>query len=226
VNEPSHESARDPAPATDPVRSTLLWKIGKIICRIVMSRYFDLKVYGAHHVPATGGVLFASSHQSYLDPIAVAVKLKRPMSYLAKSELFENPLFSWLIRNLNAIPVRQGEGDVGAVKETIRRLQEGHMLSLFPEGTRTPNGEIHPLQSGIGLVIRRAEVPVVPVVIDGSFQAWPRHELLPHGHAIRVMYGPPLDLKGLKATAAVAKIESTLRQMLSDLRANDVSRYK
>ncbi len=123
------------------------------------------------------------------------------MSYLARASLFRNRFFSRLITNLNAFPIRRGEGDVGAVKEIIRRLQEGHMLALFPEGTRTLTGEIKSLEPGVALVIRRAtDVAIVPAVLDGSFQAWPKGRKLPHAHPIHVMYGPPLQLEGLRAT--------------------------
>jgi len=199
-------------------RQTLVYRIGRIMCRMWVDRAFDLKVYNANYVPRRGGVLIVSNHQSYLDPVLLAVKLHRPLSYMAKSELFENPFLAWLIRNLNAYPVRQGEGDVGAVKETIRRLQEGHALNLYPEGTRSPDGTLQPLLPGVGLIVRRAGVPVVPAVIAGSFEAWPKDSMLWLQRPVQVMYGPPMDLKGLKAGEIVQKIEVTLRRMFDELR--------
>src|SRR4051812_8155939 len=158
------------------MKPTPIWNFGRMVCRPFCSAMFDLKVYGKEHVPKSGGVLIVSNHQSYLDPVLLGVQIERPMSYLAKSELFF-PGFGPLIRALNAFPVRQGEGDVGAMKETIRRLQEGHMLNIFPEGTRTLTGEIDAIQPGVALVIRRAHVPVIPAVIDGSFKAWPKGQM-------------------------------------------------
>jgi len=156
---------------------------------------FDLKAYGARHVPATGGVLLLSNHQSYLDPVLVGVHLPRPLSYMSKSELFEvNPAFTWLIRSLGAFPVRQGGSAAGAVKLAINRLKGGHALNIFPEGSRTETGEIGPIEGGAALVIRGAKVPVVPVAIHGSFEAWPRGQKLPSPHPIRLLYGEPMDL--------------------------------
>lgn len=204
------------------MKEPLLYTIGRVPCRIYTTLFHDLKVYGAENVPATGGVLIAANHQSYLDPAIIGTGLKnRPLSYLAKSELFENPYFGWLIRNLNAFPVRQGEGDIGAVKETIRRLQEGHALNLFPEGSRTRNGELQPLHSGIGLIVRRAGVPVVPAVIDGSFQAFPRHAKLPRPYPIRMAFGEPMHLSELKSAEIVRRIGETLTTMFDDLRAKE-----
>ena len=207
-------------------RKSLLWQIGQGICRLVTTRYYELKVHGTRHIPPTGGVLVVSNHQSYLDPILLAVQLRRPMSYMARATLFRNRFFGWLITNLNALPVRRGEGDVGAVREVIRRLQEGHMLALFPEGTRSITGELKSLEPGVALVVRKAGVTVVPAVIDGSFQAWPKGSKLPHAYPIQVLYGPPLKVDGLRGNEIVPLIESTLRQMIADLRAGNIAKYK
>jgi 1-acyl-sn-glycerol-3-phosphate acyltransferase len=180
---------------------------------------FELQIFGMENVPPTGGVLLVSNHQSYLDPVLLAVWLKRPMSYLAKSELFRNPAFAWLIRALNAFPLRQGKGDKGAIEETIRRLQQGHLLAVFPEGTRSEDGELQPIQRGVALVVRRANVPIIPVVLDGSFQAWPKGSKMFHTYPIAVMYGPALKIEGLKGEEIVALIDSTFHRMFDELRA-------
>jgi 1-acyl-sn-glycerol-3-phosphate acyltransferase len=206
---------RDPANGSSP------WKAAQALCRILTTLMFDLKAYGVENVPPRGGVLLVSNHQSYLDPVLLGVPIKRPMSYLAKSELFENKYFGGLIRGLNAFPVRQGAGDVGAVKETIKRLAQGHLLNIFPEGTRTEDGQIGKIEPGAALVVRRANVPVVPVVIDGSFEAWPRNKRLFHAHPIRVMYGRPMDVSNLKAAEITKLIDRTLRSMFVELRAKD-----
>jgi 1-acyl-sn-glycerol-3-phosphate acyltransferase len=200
-------------------RRSWLWKSFQVISRIGTTLLFDLKVYGSQNIPKTGGVLLLANHQSYLDPVLLGVKLDRPISYMAKSELFEGgAFFKWLITSLHAFPVRQGRGDVGAIKESINRLHEGHVLNIYPEGSRTLDGEIGPIQSGVALVVRRADVPIVPVVIDGSFQAWRKGSKMFRKHPIRVMFGPPLKIEGLKSQELVALIDRTLRDMLAELR--------
>jgi 1-acyl-sn-glycerol-3-phosphate acyltransferase len=198
---------------------SLVWRYLQIIARVGTTLMFDLKTYGRENVPKDGGVLLVANHQSYLDPVLVAVHLSRPVSFLAKSELFENPYFGWFIRKLHAFPVRQGDGDIGAVKEVIRRLEEGNALNIYPEGSRTKTGEIAPLERGVALVIRKAGVPVVPVAIHGSFAAWPKNKKLFHPHPIRVKYGPPMNLGKKKGDEIVRELEGTLRNMLSELRA-------
>lgn len=196
-----------------------LWKLLRAVAQIATTLLFDLKVYGLEHIPRSGGAIIASNHQSYLDPVLIGVRLPRPLSYMAKSELFRNPFFARLICSLHAFPVRQGAGDVGAVKESIRRVQEGHLLNIFPEGTRTEDGKLQPILPGVALVVRRAGVPVVPAVIDGAFDAWPPQRRLPRPRRwpIIVEYGPPMDFSGLKGDAISARIDETFRRMLRDV---------
>lgn len=195
-----------------------VYSVCQQICRLVGTVGFGLKVYNKHLLPERGGCLVVANHQSVLDPPFIACQFRRQFSFLAKSELFDNKYFGGLIRRLNAFPVRQGKGDVGAVRETIKRLQEGHVLILFPEGSRSFDGELQPLQTGVGLVIRRAGVPVVPAVIDGTFEALPRGRKFPRPTPVRVLYGPALDLDGLKADEIVKLIDRTFREMFAELR--------
>jgi len=201
------------------MKRSFLWRTLQAVARIFTSLMFDLKVYGIENVPQTGPALLLANHQSYLDPILVAVRLRRPVSFFAKSELFENPYFGWLIRSLHAFPVRLGAGDIGAVRELIQRLEEGHVMNVYPEGTRSDDGQIGEIQRGIALVLRKAHVPVIPVVIDGSFEAWPRDSKLFHAHPIRVLYGKPMHLEGLKGDEIVKTVGNTLRTLLAELRS-------
>jgi 1-acyl-sn-glycerol-3-phosphate acyltransferase len=184
---------------------------------------FDLKVYGRDNVPDEGGALMISNHQSYLDPAALGAQLRRPMSYLAKADLWKNKAFGWLISHLYAFPVQQGKGDKGAIIETITRLQEGHLLNIFPEGSRTETGELLPIQRGVALVIRKAKVPVIPAVIDGSFRAWPKGRLLPGSHPVRVLIGKPIRMDHLDGKEIVAEVDRLFRQLLVELRAREAA---
>jgi len=200
-----------------------LWKCLQVVARVLTTLLFDLKVYGRRHVPARGGVLIVSNHQSALDPVVLAVRLSRPMNYLAKSELFQYRCFTRLLRVVNAFPVRQGAGDVRAVKETIQRLQEGHLMNVYPEGARTLDGEIGPMQKGVALIIERARVAVVPAVIVGAFEAWPIQRRVFTCRPIRIQYGPPMDLTGLERDEIMIVIDRKLREMHESLRAGSCS---
>jgi len=201
-------------------RKTWMYSLGQSLCRLFAITLFDLKAYGVENIPKRGGVLIVANHQSFLDPVMLGVKVTRPMSFLAKSELFVNKIFGAAIRGVNAFPVRQGEGDVGAVRETIKRLQEGHVLVIFPEGGRSDDGEIAPLQTGVGLIVRRAgpTVRVVPAAVEGAFKAWPRGQKLPKPRQVRVKYGKPMDLCHLKAAEIRGIIDTEIHRLFAELR--------
>jgi 1-acyl-sn-glycerol-3-phosphate acyltransferase len=211
---------RDPAGRAWP-RESVPFRCAQAICRVFTSVYFDLKVRGIEHVPRTGGVLLVANHQSFLDPILLGVRLPRSLSYMARSELFEvNPVFTWLIRALGAFPVRQTGSAAGAIKEAVERLQEGRALTIYPEGSRTETGEIGPMEKGVALVIRKAKVPVIPVAIDGSFEAWRKGTTLFRPHPIRLLYGPAMDLADKRPDEIVATIDRTIRGLFEQLRSH------
>ena len=142
----------------------------------------------------------------------------RSASWPSLNYLRAAQFFRWLIRSLHAFPVKQNSADVGAIKQAIAKLQEGNVLNIYPEGSRTQNGEIGAILPGVALVLKRANVPIVPVVIDGSFQAWPHGQKIFRKHPIRVLYGEPMDMDGLKGSEIVTLVDRTLRRMLVELR--------
>jgi 1-acyl-sn-glycerol-3-phosphate acyltransferase len=208
-----------PADAVKPRRSPWwIWGPCHSICRITCSVWFDFKAHGIKNVPKKGGALLICNHQSFLDPAFLGVQLPRQISFMAKMELFETFFWGRLIHNLNTFPVRRGEADVGAIREALRRMHEGHVLAMFPEGTRSRNGELLPIQAGIALMIKRAEAPVIPAVVDGTWRAWPRGKKFPTKAPVRMLYGPPLDVKNMKGPQIVRHVEGTFRSMLTELR--------
>ncbi|MGA3065449.1 MAG: lysophospholipid acyltransferase family protein [Tepidisphaeraceae bacterium] len=198
-----------------------MWKLAQTFCRIVTTCAFDLKVYGEENVPERGGVLLVANHQSYLDPVLIGVRLPRQLSYMAKSELFENPRAARLLRWLHSFPVHQGTADVGAVRETIVRLRSGRALAIFPEGSRTSDGQMLPMQRGVALVIRRAKVPVIPVAIFGAYEAWPITEPMFRPAHIRVWYGKPMELAQLPEPEILRIIDRSLRGMFRTLKTSE-----
>lgn len=213
---PENGGAPD-APYVD--RPTLVWRSAQTIVRVWTTLWFDLKVFGIRNIPRSGGVLIVSNHQGNLDPLILGARVPRPMSFMAKSELFRNRAFAWLIRGLGAFPVRQGTADVRAIKETVQRLQEGRMLNIFPEGSRTVTGEINPMEPGAALVVRKAGVPIVPAAIVGSFEAWPKGKRLFRRHPVRIVFGPPLDVTGMKGERVIRVIDAAIRQLFERLRS-------
>jgi 1-acyl-sn-glycerol-3-phosphate acyltransferase len=161
-----------------------------------MTLAFSLRLEGRGHVPRTGPVLLLANHQSFLDPILVGVASPRHLYYLARKTLFRNPVFTWLIRSVNAVPIDQeGIGKEG-LQTILGLLQAGRAVVVFPEGTRTTTGAMNPLKPGIHLLIKRARAPIVPVGIAGAYDAWPLWRPVP--------IPSPLFLPASRRTLAVA----------------------
>ena len=208
----------------NPEKATLFYRFTRVVVWLVGKTLFRLEVHGADRIPKAGGVLIVSNHQSNLDPPVLGVGLDRPVAFLAKSQLFEFGPFATLIRALNAFPVRIGAGDVGALRESIRLLQAGWILNVFAEGSRSADGELQPAQKGAGLMIKKAGVPVVPAIVDGTFKAWPRGKLLPRPSKVVVSFGEPVDLSGKKADEIRQWTDDTLASMLADVRSGRVKK--
>ncbi|MFN3648388.1 MAG: lysophospholipid acyltransferase family protein [Armatimonadota bacterium] len=169
----------------------MIHRITWLLLRGLFMLLFRYRVEGAEHVPATGPVILASNHTSMLDPPVVAVGVWRRTVVMAKEELFRNALFAWYIRRLGAFPVKRGAGDRGALKHAFGALAAGESLLIFPEGTRSPDGELQPPEMGIGMIAYRSGAPVVPVYVDNTHHALPRSggiRMVP----VRVAYGAPL----------------------------------
>lgn len=198
----------------------LYYRFCRFVCQMVFLLYFRGRVFGLRNVPASGGVLLVCNHQSYLDPVVATLALHREGHYMARHTLFEHRLFSRLIRSLNAYPLRRDSADVGAIKQTLRHLQAGRVVVTFPEATRTGDGSIGMLQPGVAALARRAGVPVVPVLIDGAFEAWPRWRRWPRPGRVTVVYGravPAGLARRLDADRYVAHLRSVLTDMQRDL---------
>ena len=181
----------------------------------------NIRVLGRGHVPRTGPVLLLCNHQSYLDPILCGLGLPRELDYVARESLFRNRLFGRYISSLNAFPIQRGQADIGAIKTILRRLHDGRAVVLFPEATRTVDGRIRPIKSGFALIARRAQVPTVPVVVDGAYEAWPRHCAWPSLARIYVMFGEPItpeQIGQLDRSELVELINGRLRVMQGELR--------
>jgi len=178
---------------------SLLWMVGA-----------GVRASGRKEFPRTGPVLLISNHLSHLDVFMLGLLLPRPLNYVARSTLFVGPL-AWLIRSVGGFPIqRDGMGAEG-IKETLRRLRNGGIVTLFPEGTRSPNGELGPIKPGIVALATRIQAPIVAVGLAGTYEAWPRHRSWLRLHPVHIHYNPPIAPEELK--------ELTPEQILERLRA-------
>lgn len=145
-----------------------------------------------------GPCLFASNHQSMLDPPLIGGLIPREIAFVARKTLFENPVFGGVIRACRAIPLDRDEADITAIRRALAVLAEGRALLIFPEGTRSADGELQPAKSGAGLLALRSGVPVVPIRIRGARDVLARGSRWPRSGAhIRVRFGAAIPAAAL-----------------------------
>ncbi|NMB00515.1 MAG: 1-acyl-sn-glycerol-3-phosphate acyltransferase [Firmicutes bacterium] len=149
-----------------------------------------LEVEGQENVPLEGGAIVAGTHTSMLDPVGIAIALKRPVHFMGKVELFKFPPLAWLFKRLHAFPVKRGLADREAIRIAQERVSQGNVLGIFPEGTRNNSAEdLLPLQGGTALIAIKTGVPVIPAVVSGF-------KPMRFRRAVKVTFGKPIDLGG------------------------------
>lgn len=192
-----------------------VWYDGlRVICRLAALVLFRIRCYDRHWLPVEGGALLLSNHQSHLDPVLVGLACNRRLNYLARVSLFRFAPFRWLIQSLDAIPIDRDGLGIAGLKETLRRLKHEEIVLIFPEGTRTTDGEISPLKPGFCALARRGRVPLVPVAIEGAYQAWPRRRRFPLPARITIQFGRPIlpeEFAEVDDRALVELVEERLR---------------
>ncbi len=152
--------------------------------------YFGIRFEGTQYVPLSGPLIVAPNHVSYADPPLVSIPLGRRIHYMAWRRLFDVPGFGWLIRRLGAFPVDVETPDPRAPRETVRLLQAGAAVVIFPEGGRSPDGRLQPFKPGAFRLAASVGAPVLPVTIIGGHEAWPPQRLLPRPGPITIVYHP------------------------------------
>jgi cytidylate kinase len=186
----------------------------RFLAVVLMRLLFRLEAVGRENIPERGPVLLVSNHSSVLDPPLIGGMSDRQLTYLAKAELFEIPLFGALIRGLNARPIRREGADPGALRTARRVLEEGGALLVFPEGTRGEEGVIRPAKPGAGLLAVSSGAAVVPVYVSGSGRAWPRGRRLPKPVKVVVTFGRPLRFEAERGANRKAQYELASREMM------------
>ncbi len=155
--------------------------------------FFRGNVLGLENLPRTGSFLLAANHTSFLDPPLIGCQVQRQIAYFARKTLWKPGFASWWLDTVGTIPVdRDGGQDVSAIKRVLRALKEDKGLILFPEGTRSPDGALQAPKAGVGLICCRAQVPVVPVRIFGSFEAYGKSRGLRLGTPVSIVFGAPI----------------------------------
>jgi 1-acyl-sn-glycerol-3-phosphate acyltransferase len=166
--------------------------------RIVGHLFFRHRTLHRERIPERGGALIVANHASYLDPPVISVAFRKPIYCLARKTLFKGFL-GWLLPRIRVLPVDRGKGDLASLKRIFSLLKEGNRVLIFPEGTRSPDGSLQEAEAGVGFIIAKCEVPVIPLRIFGAYECWPRGAARLRTGRITVVPGPPVDFSGIPA---------------------------
>jgi 1-acyl-sn-glycerol-3-phosphate acyltransferase len=200
----------------------LIYQTAYYLTRAVAHCCFDFRVINREAIPPSGGLLLAMNHQSFLDPPLAGIACDREVHFLARKTLLDIPVLGAMLLNLNVIPYDQEGADMSALKSVIRVVKAGEAAVVFPEGTRSPDAQLLPAQSGLGLVVAKTLAPVVPLRIFGAHEAFPRDSskirLVPVTLVVgKVLHFTPEDFKG-DAKAAYKRVSETVMERIAALR--------
>lgn len=201
----------------DRLAATLYWGL-RALARGLFAVGFGFRVTGRQHLPHRGAFLLACNHVSYIDPVVLAAACPRRLVFLAKASLFAIPVLGWLLRLTCCIPIQRREADIG-LREAVKRIQHGQPLAMFPEGGRQFSGQLGIAKPGVGWLALAGEVPLIPVLLQGTFQALPPGARWLRRAKIRVAFGEQIRYSGPPLTgSAVGAADSAqaLAQQVND----------
>lgn len=176
----------------DPLTRNRTWRAFQILMQSVSFFWLRFQARGIERLPKTGGALLIINHQSFLDPLLVGLPLQRPVSFLARDSLFRVPVVGWILRNTYVVPINRDAASTAALRESIRRMQAGFLVGIFPEGTRSADGNVGEFKPGFLSLVRRTGLPVCPVGVAGAYEAMPRGATIARPGIVRVVYGEPI----------------------------------
>jgi 1-acyl-sn-glycerol-3-phosphate acyltransferase len=167
-----------------------------MILNRIFALFFRWEVIGRENIPASGGVMVAANHVSLWDPPVIGTAMSREIHFMAKEELFANSFLAWLIRKLKAFPVKRGVADRAAIRTAIALLENGEVIGLFPEGTRSKNGQLGAAEPGAAMIAIKAKAAVVPTAVIGTNRFGKGSGILPQ---FKIVFGKPIYITKDKA---------------------------
>ena len=191
-----------------------MYSLIRFFATCIFKIIFRWRITGAENVPASGAVIVASNHISNFDPLVVGAAITRPIHFMAKEELFANPVLRQIIRWLGAFPVRRGAADRTAIRTAMNFLEEGKVIGLFPEGTRSKTGEIGQAEAGLAMIATKTGATIVPAAIFGTNKVFQAGSLLP---GFQVYFGKPIRVK--KGKASKKELENITETMMQEIRS-------
>lgn len=181
---------------------TIIYNIFYNLAKLLARLCFCMRVVHPERMIESGPLILAVNHASFFDPPLAGICSRRGVYYLARKTLLKWPFFGPLFPAMNVIPVERDGNDMSALREVIKKIREGNGVVLFPEGTRSKDGNIQPARAGIGLVIAKTGAPVLPMRIFGAYDAFPKGAKSLQFPKITVVLGEPLHFSAQEISSA------------------------
>ena len=192
----------------------MFYRIFRFICTILILLFWSIKIEEKEQLNQKGSLILAANHVSYLDPIVLGVAVKRPIHFITKKEVFKVPFLGFLARSLGAIPVDRNKANPTSIKKSFSLLKKGHILGIFPEGTRSLNGELLDLNAGLIKIALKTGSPIIPVGISGTFEIYPPKARMPSFFKrknIYIHFGKPIYLDNTREKDIKYQKESLIK---------------
>src|SRR5437773_5264601 len=181
------------------------WLMKHVLLGPFLRLFFHPEAEGLENIPEEGGAILAGNHQSFLDNVLLPLVIPdRKVVFLGKAEYFEKWYMRWFFKGAAMIPIRRGGGSASeaALDTAVTALREGHLIGIFPEGTRSPDGRLYRGKTGVARMALEAQVPVIPIGIVGTFEALPYDRKIPKRGRVEIRFGRPLSFERHYATPA------------------------
>jgi 1-acyl-sn-glycerol-3-phosphate acyltransferase len=193
----------------------------RIVFGPAFSVAFRLKTRGREHLPRSGAAILAANHASFLDPIVIGISARRPVQFLVANDFYRSRRLHTLLRWLGAIPVGGDAGMIRSYRHIGEVIRRGSLLGIFPEGGITRDGTMKPFRAGAAVLALRTGVPLVPIHVDGTFEALPRYAKWPRFVPVTVRIGNPINVQLRKnpTSEEIAALSESLRSAVSALRS-------
>ena len=209
-----------PTKEREPFASLVLYHLFKwSFVSPVLHTYFRGRIYGAEKVPQSGALIAVCNHASDFDPPILSNCLRRPVSYMAKEELFKVPLFKQGIKLYGAYPVKRGASDRSAIRAAMKALENGWIAGIFLDGTRSKNGKVNNPKLGAALIAAKTQVPLIPVSLWGTEKILSKGSFIPKPVPITIRIGdviePPRSTKKEELQSVTNKCAEIINQMHS-----------
>jgi len=194
----------------------ILYRILHVLSFLVFKLFFHLKVTGRSHIPRRGGAILASNHASYADILLIGCGIFRRLRYVAKAELFKGFIWRTVWRYLGGIPINRRGVSSESFKKIFDLINEGHLVVIFPEGTRSTTGELREGKLGIGMIAAMSGAKVIPTYISGSSQVLRAHSRKIRRHPVSVTYGKPVEFSDLIRTKEGKELYQAISQRIME----------